>query len=509
MSEPFEIGSLQRSYAFLDECPEPFLSAIIATPIGTLEERARGVRVWRDSLLAGALPATTEWPGEEISSPVRHSLAQMDMARFCKANAELTDALMHEILAAFTKRNRIFAAEVAARLSELEALERKRMGSAASSGLKFKRGRRRSMSLDAATLESLRRQATGEIAARGAAPEESILANWSERVRVWAEISDVFGDLGELMGRGWDMCRGVLKHTGWQDLLRLRQLVERLPQVREIVASLGRLQASDEAETIAETIFVPVRRLEEERQEVRSPFVPTEARGIERSGEIARMLPVEAVNLAHPTLRYLWHARRADQALLTYQFEGVEFERRIVERETMEASEQRTPRPVRGPIIAVMDTSGSMHGLPERVAKALVLEAMRTAHAERRRCFLYAYSGPGQIVEQELDLTADGMGRLLNFLAMSFGGGNDEAGVLERVVNRLDEHDWKKADVVFVSDGEWPAPTRLLQAVERSRLRGTRFHGVQIGNKGRTGLHAVCDPVHLFQDWAAAGGWSR
>ncbi|HKG94099.1 MAG TPA: hypothetical protein VKA84_19470 [Gemmatimonadaceae bacterium] len=87
------------------------------------------------------------------------------------------------------------------------------------------------------------------------------------------------------------------------------------------------------------------------------------------------------------------------------------------------------------------------------MAKAIVLEVFRTAHAEKRRCLLYAYSGPGQVLEHELDLTPEGVGRLLAF-------------------------------------------------------NGTRFHGVQIGNRGRTGLHALCDPVHVFQDWAALGGWS-
>ena len=28
----------------------------------------------------------------------------------------------------------------------------------------------------------------------------------------------------------------------------------------------------------------------------------------------------------------------------------------------------------------------------------------------------------------------------------------------------------------------------------------------QIGNRGRTGLHAVCDPVHIFTDWADVAG---
>ena len=169
--------------------------------------------------------------------------------------------------------------------------------------------------------------------------------------------------------------------------------------------------------------------------------------------------------------------------------------------------EGKRPRPERGPIIAVVDTSGSMHGLPEQVAKAIVLEAARTAHAERRRCFLYAYSGPGQVLEHELDLSPEGVGRLLSFLGFSFGGGNDETGVMSKVVSRLKENDWRKADIVFVSDGEWPAPRSLVRKVEDAREEGTRFHGIQIGNRGRTGLHAVCDPVHVFQDWSAAGGW--
>ena len=219
------------------------------------------------------------------------------------------------------------------------------------------------------------------------------------------------------------------------------------------------------------------------------------------------MLPVEASMLGHPKLRLVWHARRAERALLTYLVEGIEIERRMVEREAQVEVQGKRPRPERGPILAIIDTSGSMHGEPEQVAKAIVLEAVRTAHAEQRRCFLYAYSGPGQVLEQELDLSPDGVGRLLSFLGFSFGGGNDEVGVLTKVLARIKANDWKKADVIFVSDGEWPAPAPVVGTVAAAREAGTRFHGVQIGNRGRTGLHAVCDPVHVFQDWAAAGGW--
>lgn len=145
-----------------------------------------------------------------------------------------------------------------------------------------------------------------------------------------------------------------------------------------------------------------------------------------------------------------------------------------------------------------------MHGLPETVAKAVVLKALRIAHSERRRCFLYAYSGPGQVLEHELSVTRAGLGELLQFLSMSFGGGTD-IGAMSTVVARLRQETWKKADVLLVSDGEWSAPREVI-AGAAAKENGTRFHGLQIGNRGRTGLHTICDPVHVYGEWSALAG---
>jgi uncharacterized protein with von Willebrand factor type A (vWA) domain len=134
------------------------------------------------------------------------------------------------------------------------------------------------------------------------------------------------------------------------------------------------------------------------------------------------------------------------------------------------------------------------------------LESLRIAHAERRRCFVYAFGGPAQVVEHELELSPEGIARLLAFLGRSFGGGTD-LGVMSDVLWRLDEDGWKRADVVVVSDGEWPAPPDLVARVQAAREAGTRFHGIQIGNRGRSGLHQLCDPVHEFGDWTAVTGW--
>ena len=507
MSAAFDASSLERSYAFLDDCPENLFDDIVTLPIGTLAERVSGARRWHDTLLAGSLPPNDDWPPAEIAAPVRLALTELGLVRFCRDQPELVDKLMKEVLGAFRRQSDVLRSEVTRRLRELEALERTRLKEERNQ-VRGKKSSLPSMALDHEILRRLREQALQEALQQLSSADTDLLAAWCERARAWAEIADVFGDLGEMMGRGWDLSCGVLRHIGWLDLLRLHKLIEQLPQLREIIRALGRLHTAQGDESIAEKILVPVRRIEEKHREIRTPLIPAEMRGLERSGEITRMLPVEALTLGHPRMRMLWHARRAERALLTYRVEGIEIDRVQVECDGHQEIEGKRPRTERGPILAVIDTSGSMHGLPEQVAKAIVLEALRTAHEEKRRCFLYAYSGPGQVLEHELDLSPDGMGRLLEFLGFSFGGGNDEVGMMMKVVARLKDKNWKKADVVFVSDGEWPVPATLVAAVKCACKEGVRFHGVQIGNSGRSGLHAVCDPVHIFQDWATAGGWA-
>ncbi len=507
VSQPFDANSLESQYAFVDALPESLLAEVITFPSGTLAERVDGVLRWRTALLEGRLPAPGPWPPAHIEAAARLSVEQLGIARFCRGEPELVDELLRDLLLSFASRARTFAEEVLERLRELERLERKRLQSEEADLARRKKRNARRIELDESARRRLAERAERELAQRVSAPDEGVLNAWGERVRAWSAIHDVFGDLGELLGRGWDLSLGVLRHVGWSEVLRLQELVKRLPELREVVRTLGRLHASEKEASVAEQVMAPVRRLEEERRLVRAPHVPAETRGIERSAELARMLPSEALMLGHPKLRLLWHARRAERALLTYRVEGLVTERTLVERERLESTERKRPRQERGPVVAVVDTSGSMHGTPEHVAKALVLEALRTAHAERRRAFVYAYSGPGQILEHELSLTPEGLANLLSFLGFTFGGGSDEASVVARVLERLRSEEWKQADVLYISDGEWPVAPEVESAVKAARKHGNRFHGVQVGNLGTTGLHRLCDPVHVFANWAALGDW--
>lgn len=528
MKRSFDLSALEHQYAFLDDCPESLIQDVITVPIGTLQERVRGVRKWYDALLDGCLPCDGGWPPLEVSGPIRSALEQLGMLRFLKGQISLVEALMKDILRAIGRRNDFVLAEIEKHLQESEAIEKARLDEdeaniadvearrayrsdrpnlkikriSGSVGQEFPRGPCGQYILVDAEGEDGNDHIVGEPLLLEEEPDSELIEIWEARARAWKDIHDVFGDLGAMIGCGWGLAEGVLRHTGWCDLLRLRELVEKLPQLQEIIRALGRLQIDDQNESVADQIFLPVRRLEEERHEIWTEFVPAETRGIERSGEVGRMLPGEAMLLGHPRLRYLWHARRTERAMLTYRVEGVEIDTIWVEHESEEATDGTRPRKARGPIIAVIDTSGSMAGLPEQVAKALVLEALRTAHSENRRCYVYSFGAPKEVIEHELALSPDGVGRLLTFLGASFGGGTDPGAAIRSIVAKIKEGEWSKADVLIASDGEWHVASDIIDGVREAREAGTRFHGIQIAKDRQTSLHSLCDPVHMFQNWA-------
>ncbi|MCA9528218.1 MAG: VWA domain-containing protein [Myxococcales bacterium] len=493
---PFQPQALEESYAFLDDLPEALLPAVVTARGGSLLERVRSVLAWREALLAGRLPTAGPWPAPVVATSISNALESLGILRFCSGNEDLVDALLPDLLAAFQGAQEVFEASAAARLRELEALERKRLAVEAKEKKKA----------TPREVTDLCLQAAREAAAAFTHEDATLASNWAERVRVWTSLAEVFGELGDVMGLGWDLSHGVLQHAGWRDLARLRALLENIEPLKALVRTLGRLHDPDEGPPIIETITEAVRRVVEELHEVRTPQSPAEARGVERSAAIARMLPAEAALLHHPLLRLVWHARRAEQALMTYRVEGVVLEPVFDEVEEQTTRVRERPRPLRGPIIICLDTSGSMAGVPENVAKAVTLECLRVAHAEGRACHLYAFSGPRQVVEHTLDLSPKGIGGLLGFLTSAFHGGTDVAAPLQRALARLETDEWRRADLLLVSDGEFPVAPATREAVRRAQAESAlRVHGLLIGSSHSEAMAALCDPLHHFRDWHALG----
>ena len=262
---------------------------------------------------------------------------------------------------------------------------------------------------------------------------------------------------------GFDVTKGLWRQTGWKELDSLRKKLEELRELRDLVRSLGRGAGRG-----------PLKRAPRQRERpgmpiglVRSPLEPEETNGLCRSDDISRMLPSELALIANGTrpARLLHFARRMERTLLSYERVGWSEEPAV----TVEGSEIR-PAAECGPIILCLDTSGSMMGARETVAKAMVVECMRQAKSQQRQCYLYSFSGPGDCVELELKVTGKGVAALLEFLSGSFHGGTDVDEPFIRALQRLEEQEWSNADILLVTDGEIrPPDTQMLADLNNAK----------------------------------------
>ena len=153
-------------------------------------------------------------------------------------------------------------------------------------------------------------------------------------------------------------------------------------------------------------------------------------------------------------------------------------------------------------MLVALDTSGSMKGAPGNVARSIVLQVLRTAHAERRGCRLLAFGGAGELVEHELALTADGLGALMAVMGQSFEGGTDLQAPIERAIARVHEAQWSRADLLIVSDGEFGCTPQTLAQLDRARDElALRVQGILIGDRETMGLLDTCDDIYWLRDW--------
>jgi uncharacterized protein with von Willebrand factor type A (vWA) domain len=214
----------------------------------------------------------------------------------------------------------------------------------------------------------------------------------------------------------------------------------------------------------------------------------------------------ESLNLTHPVLRRLWRARFAEAQLLSYDDRARAPQQRPLPRPEQER-QRRTPEHMgRGPLIVCLDTSGSMRGAPEGVAKACVLQALRAAHTGHRACRLLAFGGPHELLERSLTLDAAGLEHLLDLMGQSFDGGTDVQTPIERAVALVQTADWADADLLIVSDGEFGVTPETLSRLREAKARlGLRAHGVLIGDRETIGLLEVCDQLHWVREWRRYG----
>jgi uncharacterized protein with von Willebrand factor type A (vWA) domain len=433
---------------------------------GTLEPRLAALVALRRGLFAGELPPPEAWPWPPpaIACVLDIAITELSLARYCAGQQELSDTVLKSILFHLD-----FIVDY--------------------------------MDHGAAKADAL------------AMAIEAFAADWRERCGQFDELIEVFGLLPEDgKNMNWDQLRGLLRSSGWQEVVRIRRLMERLPELARIIRGLGRARQSDEDDpSRQQTIEVmeQAKALLPHSRNVRIPDMPGETRGVRRSDRIARMLPAEAMLLGHPRLRLVWHARRAERTLLSYEDDDRMQEIRLLPEPVLRPvpGPQPAKRAEMGPMLVCVDTSGSMQGGAEAVAKAVVLEAMRTANAQRRACHVFAFGGPEEVIEMELGVDAGGIERLAGFLGQAFRGGTDICGPLDKALAKLESQSWAYADLLIASDGEFGATPEMAARLEAAKQTlGLRVQGVLIGDRETVGFLEIADDIFPVRDWRKFGG---
>ncbi|MGH3428508.1 MAG: vWA domain-containing protein [Mycobacteriales bacterium] len=210
-------------------------------------------------------------------------------------------------------------------------------------------------------------------------------------------------------------------------------------------------------------------------QRQRSDLPGMEITGVELSGDLARLLPVESSLIAGavPELELLALARFTQRRALSY--------RRIT----------RTPVAM-GPIVVSLDESGSMAGDRIEAGKGLCLAMASIARAQKRPFALVAWSGTAEI-RAVSDPSPDA---IVEWLTQFYNGGTK----LDGPLHTLPTTAWPagpigaRSDHIIITDDDVGLPDELLASYQTwAKKMSVRTFGIGVGVRTTTTLARFCD----------------
>lgn len=222
---------------------------------------------------------------------------------------------------------------------------------------------------------------------------------------------------------------------------------------------------------------------------------PQELHEVQAGRRLDRLLPSELIGL-----------RKQPRAL------HLDFLRRYTEGQLMQY-ELHGPAS-RGPMVVCVDGSSSMHGSKEIWAKAVALTLMEIARREKRRCLAVVFSGTEELFEVELlGEGRRGAGRLrvldegvLRFAEHFPGGGTNFEAPLRRALAAVAEGEYRRGDIVFITDGEASVSEPLVEDLKAAKKRHRftiRGIEVDVAHSQAETLERFCDEVRKISDLTA------
>jgi uncharacterized protein with von Willebrand factor type A (vWA) domain len=294
-----------------------------------------------------------------------------------------------------------------------------------------------------------------------------------KRIEDLKKLQEAIEPFTNELGRLWDMSKGNWQNGNLDILKRYAELLQKDKSLKELAEMLGKMRQAEkefEEELFANIQFKPEWKVEHASK--------ADLIGIHESDDISSLLPSETALLADETIQSVFFKKFAEKKLQTFEYQAKMLSFR---KEVFQDIRQKGKEAAKGPFIICVDTSGSMHGTPETVAKTLCLAILKIAICENRKCYLISFSTG--IETLNLSDFNNSLDKIISFLSMSFHGGTDATPAIKEALRMLTTHDYKKADVIMVSDFVMPAFTKTTQAqLKSAKENETKFHSLVIGD---------------------------
>lgn len=216
-----------------------------------------------------------------------------------------------------------------------------------------------------------------------------------------------------------------------EDFLSLAKEIENNKKIQNVIKKLGRNYISKEKKLRPKV-------LKRSNNEVL---------GIHKSDDIMRILTSEMTNFESEELEYLFYSKFFEKSLLTYEIKSKESEYTSKQKEEIVVEKNK------GPIVACLDTSGSMNGIPILKAKALLLAISKILNKENRSLYIILFGDKNQLKELNIIKKEDNK-KIIPFLNNGFNGGTDFETPLSKGIEIIkNKKDYTKADILMITDG--------------------------------------------------------
>ena len=301
---------------------------------------------------------------------------------------------------------------------------------------------------------------------------QKLLNRLGEWLRNLQLLADALADLSIEPGLLFDLSKGNLSLSNIDQLKKWAEYISKDKGVKELCDMLGRLRRAEKTRrqelvknTLTVTEYVPDINSKEEIV------------GVYLGKDIEHAIPQEIALLSDDETAILFDMKFVEGRLMCFEMEGLKASSHEVEEEHMIEVEEEEKL---GPMIICVDTSSSMQGSPETIAKAVTLFMTTRAVSQKRACLLINFSTS----IETLDLSEKiGITKAIEFLQRSFHGGTDSSPAFEYALDMMAKDKYKRSDLLIISDFIMDSlPESLYEKISTAKKSQNRFYSLSIGD---------------------------